>query len=136
MLFSVNAREVKDSHDRYANIETNYLLQRLEDYPGLAILATNMKENLDPAFLRRLRFVVEFPFPDVKLRKEIWRRVFPAEVPAVDLDLDKLARLKITGGAINNIASQAAILAGEEGEPVTMTHLIRAAGEVVKTNRV
>ena len=80
--------EVKDSHDRYANIEISYLLQRMEAYRGLAILATNMKEALDPAFLRRLRFVVQFPFPDQTQRAEIWRRIFPAKTPTDSLDID------------------------------------------------
>ncbi|MDO8578177.1 MAG: ATP-binding protein [Dehalococcoidales bacterium] len=121
---------VKDSHDRYANIEINYLLQRMEDYQGLTILATNKKEALDPAFVRRLRFIVSFPLPNAEQRKEIWRRVLPAAVPAGDLDLDKLARIKVSGGSIRNIALQAASLAAEEGETVGMKHLRRAAGEV------
>ena len=79
--------EVKDSHDRYANVEVSYLLQRMEAYRGLAILTTNMKEALDPAFLRRLRFVVQFPFPDQAHRAEIWRRIFPAKTPTDELDL-------------------------------------------------
>src|SRR6185437_6893263 len=78
--------EVKDSHDRYANIEVSYLLQRMESYRGLAILTTNMKEALDRAFLRRLRFVVQFPFPDAAGRAEIWRRIFPAAVPTEGID--------------------------------------------------
>lgn len=81
--------EVKDSHDRYANIEVSYLLQRMEDYRGLAILTTNMKEALDTAFLRRLRFVVQFPFPNTEQRKEIWRRIFPPATPVKGLDLNK-----------------------------------------------
>src|SRR5438067_12270006 len=73
--------EVKDSHDRYANIEVSYLLQRMEAYRGLAILTTNMKHALDPAFLRRIRFIVQFPFPDARQRAEVWRRIFPAQTP-------------------------------------------------------
>ncbi|MGH7455441.1 MAG: ATP-binding protein, partial [bacterium] len=81
--------EVKDSHDRYANIEVSYLLQRMEAYRGLAILTTNMKNALDPAFMRRIRFVVQFPFPDAAQRTEIWRRIFPASTPAQSLDINK-----------------------------------------------
>lgn len=119
--------EVKDSHDRYANIEIGYLLQRMEAYRGLAILTTNMKNTLDTAFLRRLRFIVQFPFPDAALRAEIWRRVFPANTPTEGLDVTRLARLNITGGNIRNIALNAAFLAAGAGEPVRMTHLLRAA---------
>jgi hypothetical protein len=119
--------EVKDSHDRYANIEVSYLLQRMESYRGLAILTTNMKGELDSAFLRRLRFVVRFPFPDATLRAGIWARIFPPDTPTDSLDVDKLARLNVSGGNIRNIALHAAFLAADEGEPVRMTHLLRAA---------
>jgi SpoVK/Ycf46/Vps4 family AAA+-type ATPase len=119
--------EVKDSHDRYANIEINYLLQRMEGYRGLAVLATNRKGDLDPAFLRRIRFVVNFPFPDVALRAEIWRRVFPAAAPIDRLDWDKLSRLNLAGGNIRNIAVQAAFLAAAAAEPVRMQHVAQAA---------
>jgi hypothetical protein len=119
--------EVKDSHDRYANIEVSYLLQRMEAYRGLAILTTNLKTALDTAFLRRLRFIVQFPFPDAQQRAEIWRRIFPAETPRENLDVNQLARLNITGGNIRNIALHAAFLAADEGATVTMSHLLRAA---------
>jgi hypothetical protein len=119
--------EVKDSHDRYANIEINYLLQRMESYRGLAVLATNMKSALDPAFLRRIRFVVNFPFPEVAQRTDIWRRVFPGGTPTEGLDYDKLARLGVAGGNIRNIALNAAFLAADAGEAVRMHHLARAA---------
>ncbi len=119
--------EVKDSHDRYANIEINYLLQRMESYRGLAVLATNMKSALDPAFLRRIRFVVTFPFPEMAQRADIWRRVFPGSTPTEGLDHDKLARLGVAGGNIRNIALNAAFLAAEAGEPVRMHHLAHAA---------
>ncbi|MDC0744840.1 ATP-binding protein [Polyangium mundeleinium] len=119
--------EVKDSHDRYANIEVSYLLQRMEAYQGLAILTTNMKNALDTAFLRRLRFVVTFPFPDAQQRAEIWRRVFPRKTPTEGLDWQKLARLSVTGGNIRNIAVNAAFLAADAGDPVRMEHLRRAA---------
>jgi hypothetical protein len=119
--------EVKDSHDRYANIEISYLLQRMEDYRGLAILTTNMKSALDTAFLRRIRFVVQFPFPDAAQRAEIWGRIFPADTPTELLDVDKLARLNVAGGNIRNIALHAAFLAADADEPVRMAHLLRAA---------
>ncbi len=119
--------EVKDSHDRYANIEIDYLLQRMEDYRGLAILATNMKSHLDPAFLRRLRFVVDMPPPDAAVRREIWRRVFPASAPTEALDVDVLARMEITGGNIRNIAVNAAFLAAQAGSAIRMAHVLHAA---------
>jgi hypothetical protein len=119
--------EVKDSHDRYANIEVSYLLQRMEAYRGLAILTTNMKDALDPAFLRRIRFVVQFPFPDASERIEIWRRMFPSQTPVDGLDMAKLAKLQVAGGNIRNIALNAAFLAAEVNEPVRMNHVLRAA---------
>ena len=119
--------EVKDSHDRYANIEISYLLQRMEAYRGLAILTTNMNGTLDKAFLRRIRFVVQFPFPDAIQRSEIWRRMFPPAAPTDSLDYDQLARLQVAGGNIRNIAMNAAFLAAESGEPVRMGHLLQAA---------
>jgi hypothetical protein len=110
--------EVKDSHDRYANIEINYLLQRIEAYRGLAILATNMKSSLDQAFMRRLRFIVNFPFPGLPERKEMWRKVFPSDVPkAAELDYERLARFNLTGGSIQNIALNAAFLAAAQSDP-------------------
>jgi ATP-dependent 26S proteasome regulatory subunit len=118
--------EVKDSHDRYANIEVSYLLQRMEAYRGLAILTTNRKEALDPAFLRRIRFLVEFPFPEAAQRAEIWRRVFPRQTPTEGLRIDRLARLSAAGGNIYNIAMGAAFLAADGGEPVRMSHLLAA----------
>lgn len=128
--------EVKDSHDRYANIEINYLLQRMESYRGLAVLATNMKSAMDPAFLRRLRFAVHFPFPAPEQRAEIWRRVFPENTPVEGLDIHKLARLNVAGGNIRNIALSAAFLAADAGEPVRMTHLARAVhSEFAKIER-
>ncbi|MFN2624140.1 MAG: ATP-binding protein [Chthoniobacterales bacterium] len=128
--------EVKDSHDRYANIEVSYLLQRMESYRGLAILTTNMKNALDPAFLRRLRFIVQFPFPDATQRAEIWRHVFPAGTPTEELDILKLSRLNVAGGNIRNVAMNAAFYAAEAGEPVRMIDLLRAArGEYGKLER-
>ena len=119
--------EVKDSHDRYANIEVSFLLQRMEAYRGLAILTTNMKSALDAAFMRRIRFIVQFPFPDVAQRAQIWRGVFPAQTPTEDLDPTRLARLAVAGGNIRNIALNAAFLAADAGQPVRMTHLLKAA---------
>ncbi len=128
--------EVKDSHDRYANIEVSYLLQRMEAYRGLAILTTNLKQALDTAFLRRLRFVVQFAFPDAAQRARIWRRIFPAETPTEGLDAARLARLNVAGGNIRNIALGAAFLAADAGEPVRMVHLLRAArGEYQKLEK-
>lgn len=119
--------EVKDSHDRHANIEVSYLLQRMETYRGLAILTTNLKDSLDQAFLRRIRFVVSFPFPDETQRSEIWQRVFPADTPTEGVEPRKLARLNVAGGNIRNIALNAAFLAADAGEPVKMSHLAQAA---------
>jgi ATPase family associated with various cellular activities (AAA) len=119
--------EVKDSHDRYANIEVSYLLQRMEAYRGLAILTSNLKNSLDTAFLRRIRFVITFPFPDPPQRAEIWRRVFPASTPTEGLDPGKLAKLNVPGGNIRNIALNAAFLAAHDREPVRMWHVCEAA---------
>ena len=118
--------EVKDSHDRYANIEINYLLQRMEAYRGLAILATNMKSALDTAFLRRLRFVIDFPFPSLVERKRMWQKVFPQETPKEQLDYDRLARFNLTGGGIRNSALNAAFLAAQAGTPVSMALIFNA----------
>lgn len=119
--------EVKDSHDRYANIEINYLLQRIEAYRGLAILATNMKSSLDQAFMRRLRFIVNFPFPAEAERGEMWRKVFPPQTPKDDLDYAHLARFNLTGGSIHNIALNAAFLAARTApHKVTMALIFEA----------
>lgn len=128
--------EVRDSHDRYANIEVSFLLQRMETYRGLAVLTTNLRTALDPAFLRRLRFVVQFPFPDQRQRADIWRRVFPPEVPTDDLDPVRLGQLNVAGGNIRNIALRAAFLAADAEEPVAMRHVLRAArSEYAKLDR-
>lgn len=119
--------EVKDSHDRHANIEVSYLLQRMEAYRGLAILTTNLPDSLDKAFVRRLRFMVNFPFPNAAQRAAIWQRVFPPETPTATLDFNKLARLGVTGGNIRNIAMHAAFLAAEADESLQMNHLKQAA---------
>ena len=119
--------EVKDSHDRYANIEINYLLQRMEAYRGLAILATNLKSALDPAFMRRIRFIVNFPFPSPVERKVIWQKVFPRETPREALDYERLARLNLTGGNIHNIALNAAFSAAQNDTSVNMPIVFAAA---------
>lgn len=120
--------EVKDAHDRYANIETAYLLQKMEEYEGIVILATNLKMNLDEAFLRRLSFVVDFPMPEEEERIRIWRSTIPPELPlAADVDTDFLAsRFRLAGGNIRNIVLAAAFLAAGEGSDVRMEHFIRA----------
>jgi SpoVK/Ycf46/Vps4 family AAA+-type ATPase len=118
--------EVKDSHDRYANIEVDYLLQRMEAYRGLAILATNRKSALDRAFMRRIRFLVDYPFPDADSRRRIWRKVFPPEAPRNNLDYHALSRLEVSGGNIHNIALAAAFLAADH-DAITMDHMLHAA---------
>jgi SpoVK/Ycf46/Vps4 family AAA+-type ATPase len=119
--------EVKDSHDRYANIEVSYLLQRMEEFRGLAILTTNLRSSLDTAFLRRIRFTLQFPFPDAAQREEIWRRAFPKQAPLDGIDIPRLSQLSIPGGSIRNIALHAAFLAADEGTSLGMGHLLRAA---------
>ncbi|AFL88415.1 AAA+ family ATPase [Terriglobus roseus DSM 18391] len=119
--------EVKDSHDRHANIEVSYLLQRMEVYRGLALLTTNLAENIDPAFLRRLRFVLHFRLPEAAERAAIWQRMFPREVPLQNVDFNLLARLQVAGGNIRNIAMTAMFLAAEHGTGVTMPLLLEGA---------
>lgn len=121
--------EVKDAHDRYANIEVGYLLQEMEAYEGIAILATNLRHNLDEAFVRRMQFIIDFPFPDEAYRRRIWEAVFPREAPlASDVDFAALARgIKLAGGNIKNIALAAAFYAASDGEAIGMQHLVRAA---------
>lgn len=119
--------EVKDSHDRYANVEVSYLLQKMEEYRGLAILTTNQKSALDTAFLRRLRCVIQFPFPDASARAEIWARIFPADTPLAQLDLGRLARMNLSGGSIRSIALNASYLAAAQGGQVELVHILTAA---------
>ena len=119
--------EVKDSHDRYANIEVNYLLARMEEYRGVAILATNLRRSLDDAFLRRLRFIVPFPFPGPAERARLWSRAFPADAPVGELDIDRLAKLAADGGMIRNIALNAAFCAAGRGTAVTMDLVLEMA---------
>jgi hypothetical protein len=121
--------EVRDAHDRYANIEISYLLQRMEIYDGVAILATNLRANLDEAFTRRLQFSVHFPFPEEEYRERIWRTLFPPDVPrSADIDFGLLARrFRISGGNIRNIIVSAAYLAGADGREVCLEHLLHGA---------
>jgi SpoVK/Ycf46/Vps4 family AAA+-type ATPase len=131
--------EVRDSHDRYANIEISYLLQKMEEYEkGICILATNLRQNLDDAFIRRLQFIVEFPFPDEEYRRKIWESVFPKETPlAADADFGLLAKeIRLAGGNIKNMALAAAFYAAAAQESVNMGYLVQAAHrEYQKTGR-
>ncbi|NET59231.1 MAG: ATP-binding protein [Symploca sp. SIO2E6] len=128
--------QVKDSHDRHANIEVSYLLQRMEAYQGLAILTTNLKDNLDTAFMRRLRFIVNFPFPKAAERSEIWQRAFPKNTPTEGLNYKRLGQLDIAGGTIKSITLNAAFLAADIDEPVMMKHILEATRtEYMKTGR-
>ncbi len=121
--------EVKDAHDRYANLEVGYLLQKMEEYTGISVLATNLRQNIDDAFLRRIQTIIEFPFPDETSRYHLWRVVFPAETPLdPSVDFEFLAReIKLAGGNIKNIALAAAFCAASEGRTISMPHLIKAA---------
>jgi len=130
--------EVKDAHDRYANIEVAYLLQRMEGFDGVAILATNLRKNMDNAFLRRLQFAVEFPLPTFTERLRIWRQVWPAAAAlGPDIDLEFMAsRLELSGGHIRNVALTAAFLASEERGPISMAHIVAATRrEIQKLGR-
>lgn len=120
--------ETRDAHDRYANLQTGYLLQRIETYPGIVILSTNLLSNMDKAFTRRFKFMIEYPFPATAQRQKLWRKAFPADVPlADDLDLELLAeKAALSGGHINNIALRAAMYAATENQRVTMSHVLRA----------
>jgi SpoVK/Ycf46/Vps4 family AAA+-type ATPase len=131
--------EVKDAHDRYANVETAYLLQKMEDHDGVVIIATNLANNIDTAFSRRMHFVVEFPLPDVARRERLWRRMFPAAAPlSSDLDFDFLARqFNFAGGDIRNIVLDAAYSAAQLGQAISMGHVLRAvAREYEKRGKV
>jgi SpoVK/Ycf46/Vps4 family AAA+-type ATPase len=121
--------EVRDSHDRYANVEISYLLQKMEEYQGISILATNLRQNIDDAFMRRLQAVVEFPFPDEEYRTRIWKNVFPAQAPiAPEVDFQALAHaVQLAGGNIKNMALTAAFYAAAEGSMVRIEHLIQAS---------
>ncbi|BAZ31785.1 ATPase central domain-containing protein [Cylindrospermum sp. NIES-4074] len=123
--------QVKEAKDRYANMEVSYLLQRMETYRGLSILTTNREDDMDGAFRRRLRFIVEFPFPKVPERIQLWKRAFPPQIPTEGLDMEKLAQLDATGATIRSIALNAAFLAAAAGEPVKMTHMLQATRQEI-----
>ncbi len=128
--------EVRDSHDRYANLEVSYLLQRMEQYRGVAILTTNLRSAIDPAFARRLRFVVKFPHPAPDARRQLWRAALPDQMRGGDIDFERLCRLDLTGGEISTVATHAHLVANAAGEPVSMAHLRDAvAAELVKLDR-
>jgi hypothetical protein len=120
--------QVRDSHDRYANLEVSYLLQRMEAHDGVAVLASNLRQNLDEAFLRRLAFIIRFPFPEVAQRRAIWAAIWPPAVPrATDVDVDELAaQFRLSGGAIRNAAVGAAFLAAARDRPMTMADVLEA----------
>ena len=128
--------EVKDAHDRYANVETAYLLQQVEEYEGVCILATNLLQNIDAAFMRRISFVIHFPFPDKETRAKLYRSMLPPEVPVSDnIDFDFMAeKFEITGGSIKNIVVNAAFLAAAKGVPLGMEELLVAAVNELRKN--
>ncbi|WP_260583516.1 ATP-binding protein [Sphingopyxis sp. PET50] len=119
--------EINESRDRHANIEVSYLLQRIEEYRGLSILTTNYRSNIDSAFLRRLRFIIDFDFPGQAERAEIWQRIFPKSTPKGALDFDRLSQLNLSGGSIRNVAMGAAFAAADRGQHVGMAHILSAA---------
>ncbi|NEO85277.1 MAG: ATP-binding protein [Spirulina sp. SIO3F2] len=128
--------QVKDSHDRHANLEVSYLLQRMEAYQGLAILTTNLKDSLDQAFLRRLRFIINFPYPQQESRSEIWASMFPEQTPTQGLDYELLGQLDMAGGNIRSIALNSAFIAADADEAVMMKHILQAAkAECAKIGR-
>ena len=120
--------EVKDSHDKNANVETSYLLQKMEEYDGITIMTTNFIENIDKAFFRRISYVVHFTFPDATARKEIWLKMYPKEMPiSKDVDFDYLAKnFEIAGGSIKNVAVNSGFMAAAESKSVEMKHIIKA----------
>jgi SpoVK/Ycf46/Vps4 family AAA+-type ATPase len=120
--------EVRDAHDRYANVEVAYLLQRLEEHDGIAILASNFSRNIDQAFIRRLHYIVEFPLPDARLRERLWRKAFSRRTPIQDrIDYGLLGRqFTLAGGDIRSAALDAAFLAASDGGVITMPHILRA----------
>ena len=137
-LFGKRASEVKDSNDRNANMETAYLLQQVEDHDGVTIMATNLLQNIDPAFMRRIGFVVHFPFPEKEMRERLYHGMLPAAAPvADDVDFAVLAeRFKVSGGGIKNIVLHAAFLAAEEDAPICMRHLVRSAVGELRKNEI
>jgi SpoVK/Ycf46/Vps4 family AAA+-type ATPase len=131
--------EVKDAHDRYANVETAFLLQRMEAFDGVAILATNLRSNLDEAFARRLTAVIDFPMPNVEQRRQLWERTLRPGVPrSDDVDLEFLAEtFDLSGGHIRNVVLAGAFMAAAEDRPVAMADLIRGTQrEFLKLGRL
>jgi SpoVK/Ycf46/Vps4 family AAA+-type ATPase len=129
--------EVRDAHDRYANIEIAFLLQEMERFDGVAILTTNLRQNLDEAFTRRLDFLVEFPFPDEAARRQIWQVLLPPEAPHEEIDLDVLVRLRLSGGNIKNVIYAAAFYAASEKRAINTHDLVHAVRrEFQKLGRV
>ena len=127
--------EVKDSHDRYANAEINYLLQKIEEHEGIVVLATNLRKNIDSSFVRRMHFVVDFPFPNKKCRFEIWKKVFPENTPMDDVDFDFLSKLKISGGDIKQFALKAAFLAVQNSDEIKIEHIVNSIKIKFQKNR-
>ena len=129
---------MKDSHDRHANIETAFLLQQMEEYDGVVLMATNLLQNIDEAFMRRISFVISFPFPDVPTRKLLWQKMLDVSAPMEDIDWDFLAEnFKMAGGNIKNCIIHAAFLAAAEGRPIGMRHLLTGiVNEQRKNNTV
>ena len=130
--------EVKESKDRYANSEVSYLLQRMEEFDGIIIFSSNFSQNIDAAFMRRIRFVIHFPIPDAQTRKEIWQSSFAAETPQEGIDYDYLStQFEFSGGQIKNTVWNAAFFAASEGAPVGMKHMVRAIQiELTKDKKV
>lgn len=129
--------EVKDSHDKYANAETAYLLQKIEEYQGIVVLATNYMQNFDEAFKRRIKFIIEFPFPLAEYRRKMWEQIFPQQTPMEELDYEYLAEnFELSGSSIKNIAVAGAFLAASEGNPVGMRHILPALrDEMIKSGK-
>jgi SpoVK/Ycf46/Vps4 family AAA+-type ATPase len=127
-LFAKRTSDVRSANDRYANLEVNYLLERLDSFDGIAILTTNSESAIDPAFKRRLSFRLSFPFPDEEMRAQLWRAHLPAELPRKgEFDFAALAeKYQLSGGYIRNAALRAAFLAAQEKTPLTQDHLARA----------
>ena len=131
--------EVRDAHDRYSNLEVAYLLQKIEEYDGIAILASNFIRNIDQAFTRRLNYIIEFPMPDQRLREKLWQKAFPPATPIRGIvDHDLLGRqFALSGGDIRSASLDAAFLAASDGGAVTMDHIMRAVSrQMLKQGKV
>jgi SpoVK/Ycf46/Vps4 family AAA+-type ATPase len=127
-LLGRRTSEIRSANDRHANLETNFILARLEAFQGIAVFTTNLASAIDPAIMRRMSANIAFPFPDLEARAELWRRMIPAEAPtAGKIDFHKLARYELSGGFIRNVVLRAAYLAAREGKPIAMDQLERAA---------